>query len=53
MCMIKPKIPDPVEPAAPPPPPEKSVESLDLGDEMKRRQFNARSGVNKLKINKV
>lgn len=52
MC-VKPKIPAPADPAAPPPPPEKSVESLDLGDEMKRRYSSARSGVNKLKINKV
>lgn len=51
MC-VKPKVntPDPVAPAAPPPPAEKSVDSLDLGDEMKRKYQATRNGMNQLKI---
>lgn len=52
MC-TRPKIssPAPVNPAAPPPPPEKSVDSLDLGDQMRRKYHGTRSGMNQLKIN--
>lgn len=51
MC-TKPKIssPAPVTPAAPPPPAEKTVDSLDLNDEFRRKYQGTRNGMNQLKI---
>lgn len=51
MC-VKPKmnIPEPAAPAAPPPPVEKTVDDLDLGDQMRRKYQGTRSGLNQLKI---
>lgn len=53
MCMPSPKMPEPAKPAAPPPPVEKNAESLAIGDEATRKMGNARSGLNKLKIDRV
>lgn len=51
MCLApKLKSPAPVNPAAPPPPPEKTVDSLDLSDEMRRKYHGTRNGMNQLKI---
>lgn len=51
MC-TKPKVsmPEPAAPAAPPPPVEKTVDQLDLADEMKRKFQGTRNSMNQLKI---
>lgn len=54
MCVMKaPKMPEPAKPAAPPPPVEKSVDELDISRERDRTYASARSGMNKLKINRT
>jgi hypothetical protein len=50
MCTSKPKI-KAQDPAPPPPPPEKSAEELDMTEEQRRRLYNTRHGLNRLKIN--
>lgn len=49
MCLSTPKQ---AKPAAPPPPVEKSVETLDLSEELGRKAMNSRKGINKLTIDR-